>query len=47
VARVTLILVWVGLMAIFRGVEHIVMGFMVRKESKEMASMPMAPPATV
>jgi uncharacterized membrane protein HdeD (DUF308 family) len=49
VARITLILVYVGLMAIFRGVEHIVMAFMVRKEAKVIAASmpPMAPPATV
>ncbi|HEX6843716.1 MAG TPA: DUF308 domain-containing protein [Actinomycetota bacterium] len=37
-ARVTLILVWVGFMCLFRGVEHIVLAFSVRKVGKEMAA---------
>lgn len=37
-ARVTLILVWVGIMAIFRGVEHIALAFGVRKAGKEIAA---------
>lgn len=36
--RVTLILIWAGIMAIFRGVEHIVLAFSVRSASKEMAA---------
>jgi len=39
-ARVTLILVWVGLMAIFRGVEHIALAFAVRRVGKEYAAAP-------
>jgi uncharacterized membrane protein HdeD (DUF308 family) len=37
-ARVTLILIWVGIMAIFRGVEHIALAFGVRTVGKELAS---------
>jgi uncharacterized membrane protein HdeD (DUF308 family) len=37
-ARVTLILVWVGIMAIFRGVEHLVLAFAVRRAGKELSA---------
>jgi uncharacterized membrane protein HdeD (DUF308 family) len=38
VARVTLILVWVGIMAIFRGVEHLVLAFAVRRVGRELTA---------
>jgi len=37
-ARVALILVWVGIMAIFRGVEHIALGFAVRRAGRVAAA---------
>jgi uncharacterized membrane protein HdeD (DUF308 family) len=37
-ARVSLILIWVGIWSLFRGVEHIVAAFAVRKAGKEMAA---------
>ena len=40
-ARVTLILVWVGLMGIFRGIEHIVLAFSVRRVGREVAAVAM------
>jgi uncharacterized membrane protein HdeD (DUF308 family) len=37
-ARLYVILVWVGFMSLFRGIEHIVLAFSVKKLSKEMAA---------
>jgi uncharacterized membrane protein HdeD (DUF308 family) len=37
-ARAALILIWVGFMAIFRGIGHIVIAFGVRHASKELAA---------
>jgi len=37
-ARAALILIWVGFMAIFRGISHIVMAFGVRRAGKDMAA---------
>jgi uncharacterized membrane protein HdeD (DUF308 family) len=37
-ARVALILIWVGFMCLFRGIEHIVLAFTVRKAGKEIAA---------
>lgn len=37
-ARVSLILIWVGIMAIFRGIEHIVLAFAVRRVGKDLAA---------
>jgi len=38
-ARATLILVWVGFMAMFRGITEIVLAFQLRKAGKELAAV--------
>jgi formate/nitrite transporter FocA (FNT family) len=37
-ARISLILIWVGIWSLFRGFEHIVAAFAVRSAGKEMAA---------
>jgi uncharacterized membrane protein HdeD (DUF308 family) len=37
-ARIQLILIWVGFMAIFRGIAQITMAFVIRKAGKELAA---------